>query len=77
MPRAASRFDVKVADALTFEEPGAFRRWVSISRVIGSGSENPFAASKMSVQDELFRGDQVGVTALVEAAAKRRREREN
>jgi len=33
MPRVASRFGVNVAGALPFEESGAFRRWISTSRL--------------------------------------------
>ena len=36
MPRVASRLGVNVAGALPFEVSGAFRRWISTSRVIGT-----------------------------------------
>ena len=36
MSRVAIRLGVNVAGALPFEESGAFRRWISISRLVGS-----------------------------------------
>ena len=54
MPRVASRSGVNVAGALPFEESGAFRRWVPISRLVGSDLRLPEGWEVVKSEEPFF-----------------------